>query len=490
MRRLASRRRERDRRARLPRRGKLELARRYRGRRRRRLQPDDGRSGRDLHVGAGKDLTDAAGGAGADDRFELHALHDGDGITGHDLVVRANGHGNDNARPRGANEPAVVSGEVVGATVDLDLVMGAGRRRHDAVAVVLQGDPALEGGHTAHVEIHVLRAGAHPVCGGAGPGDVEHVPASAAGQLHSTPWLARRLRPPPSRPGEEAGVVAREIGVIPGDGAGQQGNDGGVGHPPRGCRRAPADRWRSRAGELGQERPTVRDAPVDDHDRLGERPAHPCLRLSPVAAPGSNGGDRPETFSHETVALCHAPVDAHAWPAREPQEGDASCGERVAACLLGEQANGDGMPTDLRSRLTELGAVRHLELQLHEVEPCCHLDGAMPGDEAGTYADDRPYALVLEAEGHTAHPRSGSSVEYTPRALLQPPSRRAVDECRLDQGAVLTDADDANAAVAIDDRLHVALAAAGNGLPARVEGGGFLPGGSQPGNGAQLVRGG
>ncbi|OAP23441.1 hypothetical protein A4R44_05639 [Amycolatopsis sp. M39] len=112
----------------------------------------------------------------------------------------------------------------------------------------------------------------------------------------------------------------------------------------------------------------VGGAALDEHGRLGHRPAQPGERLVAVAAVGDDLGDHRVEVGGDRVALADAGVDPDARARGQQQPGDAAGGRReVAVRVLGVEPRFDGVPGLRRLRAFELAAGRDVQLQPHQV---------------------------------------------------------------------------------------------------------------------------
>ncbi len=128
--------------------------------------------------------------------------------------------------------------------------------------------------------------------------------------------------------------------------------------------------------------PSVGGATFDHHDGLVQRSSQPHRGFIPVASPRGEGGDRGTCVACDRVAFGRAPIDPDAVTTRQAQQGDLSRRQRhVSVGILGVQAHGDRVAVRFRRRLVEAAAVGDVELELHQIDPGCHLGDGMPGVE-------------------------------------------------------------------------------------------------------------
>ena len=97
-----------------------------------RLDAEQRRAGVDLHVAGDEHVADPPGDRGGDGDLHLHRLDDAEAVAGVDDVVGRDVDADDERRRRRPHDAGVVAGEAVGDAVDLDEVVAALHRRHDA----------------------------------------------------------------------------------------------------------------------------------------------------------------------------------------------------------------------------------------------------------------------------------------------------------------------------------------------------------------------
>jgi hypothetical protein len=268
--------------------------------------------------------------------------------------------------------------------VHLDEVTRALGDGDDAVAAFAEDEPALEAPLPLDPGVETQSLHLKPVLPGSPPEDTGRVGLPAVMELHETAGIARDLGAETGRGLVEARPVAGELGLVDLD---RGLREGGVGvRTRRGLRHGPLQPARVdfgvphvRAGDEIQQEGPVGGAAFE-HDRaVREGAAEPREGLRAVTAVGDELGHHRVELRGHAVALGDAAVDPQAGPRGETEEDEGpGSGEKAVVGILGVEPHLDGM-ADGRGRLPrEPSPPRHVQLELHEVEPRRHLgDGVL-----------------------------------------------------------------------------------------------------------------
>jgi hypothetical protein len=203
------------------------------GRRRRpavqRLERDEGRLRRDVHVRAGEDPAHAAAERSGQRRLHLHGLDDGDDVARLDLVAGSDRNRDDHRRREVAHEPAVVARDAVGDPVDLDEDVRALDRSERAVRAPSQLDPALVGAEALHAHLDRRAVHRHTVAARRDLRDRQAVGLAAVAKLDRAREAGAGVGASATRVGVEPGAVVGRLGLGEVDRRLQQ-RDVGVAH--------------------------------------------------------------------------------------------------------------------------------------------------------------------------------------------------------------------------------------------------------------------
>ena len=261
--------------------------------------------------------------------------------------------------------------------VDLDEVVGALDRRHDAGAAPAEPHPALEAADALDAQIDRGAVDLHAVAVRAETPNGDAVGGAAVAELDDPPHRRVGLGPAPAGPTVEAGLVDRDVGVERVDRGGKHGDVGVAGRERLAARREPVEPGvvELAGAHLGpveeaEEEPLVGRATAYDDRGLDQCAPQPRERLVAVIPPGHELGDHRVELRRHGVALRDASIDPHAGAGGESQQLDpAGRGREAALGVLGVQPHLDRVPDARRRLARERAAGRHVQLELHEVEP-------------------------------------------------------------------------------------------------------------------------
>ena len=369
----------------------------------RRLEPHEGRTGLDLPADPDEDLLDPCGEGSRQHGLHLHRLEDEDRGARRHLVAHLHGGSDDEGRGGGAEHAALVAGHPVGDAVDLDEEHRTVQGGDEAVVLATDDDAALVVVDPVELGLDDLavvsarpRPDRDPVAVRGDAQDVDLVDRAPQLEVHAPADLVVRLRAAAASGLEQAGALDR-LGLLVGLDAGCHEGDPGVAlgheaplaaHPvdPAGVGGAVDD---LRLVEEVEDEALVRRPALDDHRRLGHRPAQPRQGLVTVAAVGDDLGDHRVEVGGDRVALSDARVDPDARTGGEVEQRDTSRGGgEVTVGVLGVEPRLDGVAPLDRTRSLQATAVRDVDLQLDEVRVGRRLGDRVLHLEAGVHLEE------------------------------------------------------------------------------------------------------
>ena len=286
----------------------------------------------------------------------------------------------------------------------------------EAVALAVDGDPAVHLVELLHDGLGALPVDLHAVAAGAGGVGGDVVDDSAQLEVDGEAGLVLGLGAPAAG-GAEQPVRLDAGGLLVGlDGRGDQrdprvlvGDQPAVGADavdPAGV--GPGDlggpaTLRRDPGDLGlrqqfEDEALVRGAALDDDGGLGHRATQPAQRLGAGASERDDLGDHGVEVCGDGVALGDAGVDADARPRGQVEAGDeAGRGREVAVRVLRVEAGLDGV-AELGGPVVELLAGRDPDLGLDQVEVVGDLGDGVLHLQAGVDLEEceLPLAGVVE----------------------------------------------------------------------------------------------
>ena len=341
-----------------------------------RLQLQQRRLRRDLHVGAGQHAAHAARERRHQRRLHLHRLDDRDDVALGHLVALADRDRHHDRRAVRAHEAAVVAGDAVRDAVDLDQQVGALAGDHRAVRDAVDRDPAFVPGQALDGGLDGVAVDVRAVAAGSELGDDDAVGLAAMADLDRARDLRGGLGAAAAREGVEARALERGLAVGELDRGLQQGDVGaalGLHLAAHAEAVEPLDVDRSRlelrAVEDRQDEGAVGRAVLDDHRALAQGALEAGGGLLAGAAVGDDLRHHRVEVGRDDVAGGDAAVDAHAGAGREVQHLDAAGrGREAHRGVLGVQARLDRVADGLGRLAFELAAGGDVQLQLDEVE--------------------------------------------------------------------------------------------------------------------------
>jgi hypothetical protein len=362
-------------------------------------------TGIDLGVHTHRDRDHDAGHRRADGGLHLHRFEHRDRVAGGQLHARLNVHGDDQRRPAGAHDHAVLALDPMGAAVGLDAPARAAGDHQQAVPAPAAGDAALTGAQRIDADVGAGAAVAHRVLARTDVVDIQAVTHAAVGQHDARAHRGRLFRPPARRRGEECLLGQQVVGFVGFDGRGEQHHrlQRGAGAPGEHVvEPAVVDRAFGQVGTFQQfqQQAAVAGAAFDRHRGPFQGPAQPPQRQAPIGSAGGDHGEQRIAGIHP-VADAAAGVDAHAGADRERQQSDPTGHGVVIAGLgvLGQQPGLEGHGRGGRLARRQGGTLVDAQAPADDADAGALLGAGMHrwgcGVEAG---DDEPPACVREAD--------------------------------------------------------------------------------------------